>query len=318
MNFKEQLLAEQHSHCFRDVNYLRISITDRCNQRCTYCMPHGDIRLFKHTEILSYEEILTVVAASVKCGFRKFRITGGEPLVRKGICNLIDKMTHLAGVDEVVLTTNGVLLEEMAAALYAAGIRRLNVSLDTLNPLKFRKITKRDHFRQVLRGIEKARRVGLTPVKVNVVVIRGVNHDEVADFANWAIREALTVRFIEFMPIGSHNQWDARQVVSIDEIRQCLEKVTVLQPIERGKLDGPVSHHFCHSCNRLRLTPEGKLRPCLLRDEEFDVKIPLRGGCGEAALIGLIQKAVGAKMGHCDPALSSGQRAQRGMSRIGG
>ena len=169
-----------------------------------------------------------------------------------------------------------------------------------------------------------------------MVVIRGVNHDEVADFANWAIREALTVRFIEFMPIGSHNQWDAQQVVSIDEIRQCLEKVTVLQPIERGMLDGPaerfqlgttqaeigligaVSHHFCHSCNRLRLTPEGKLRPCLLRDEEFDVKIPLRGGCGEAALIGLIQKAVGAKMGHCDPALSSGQRAQRGMSRIGG
>jgi cyclic pyranopterin phosphate synthase len=320
----------------RGVNYMRISITDRCNQRCFYCMPEGDVRLFKHCEILSYEEILRVVAAAVQTGFRKFRLTGGEPLVRKGICGLIRHMTAVAGVEEVVLTTNGVLLEDMAPALYAAGLRRLNVSLDTLNPLKFQKIAKRDHFQRVLRGIAAARSAGLNPVKINMVVIRGVNDDELEDFARWAIREGLTVRFIEYMPIGSRHMWDADKFVSVDEIRLRLERVTALRPLSRGRFDGPaeryrlgttqgeigligaVSHHFCHACNRLRLTPEGKLRPCLLRDEEMDIKRPLRSGCMESTLIDLIRKAVGAKINHHASDQPFAQGAQRGMSRIGG
>lgn len=329
-------MANNDSDRSRGVDYMRISITDRCNQRCFYCMPQGDVQLFRHCEILSYEEILSIVAAAVKTGFRKFRITGGEPLVRKGICELIRNMVAMAGVDEVVLTTNGVLLEDLAPALYAAGLRRLNISLDTLNPIKFQKITKRDHFQHVLRGIEAARRVGLNPLKINMVVIRGVNEDEVEDFARWAIQEALTVRFIEYMPIGCRHLWDAEKFVSIDEIRLRLEQVMDLHPLNRGASDGPasryrlgatqgeigligaVSHHFCHSCNRLRLTPEGKLRPCLLRDEEIDIRNPLRAGCDEARLIDLIHAAVGAKINRYAPDLLFKQRAQRGMSRIGG
>jgi GTP 3',8-cyclase len=299
-------------------------------------MPHGIGRFFKHSEMLSYEEILTIVGAAVRTGFRKFRLTGGEPLVRRGICGLIKKMVGMTGVEEVVLTTNGVLLEEMAQALYAAGLRRLNISLDSLNPLKFRSITKRDHFQRVLRGIESARRVGFKPIKVNMVVIRGVNDDELEDFASWATQKELLVRFIEYMPIGGRHLWDEGKLVSIDEIRLRLERLTALQPVSRCASDGPaqryrlgtskaeigligaVSHHFCHTCNRLRLTPEGKLRPCLVRDEEIDIKIPLRAGCSEAKLIDLIQTAVGNKINHYAPDLLFEQGAQRGMSRIGG
>jgi cyclic pyranopterin phosphate synthase len=329
-------LAQYDKDCPRSVDYMRISITDRCNQRCFYCMPQGDVQLFRHSEILSYEEILSIVAAAAKAGFRKFRITGGEPLVRKGVCGLIRSMVAVTGVEEVVLTTNGVLLEDMASELYAAGLRRVNISLDTLNPLKFQKITKRDHFQRVMQGIEVARRVGFNPLKINMVVIRGVNDDELEEFGRWAVREALTVRFIEYMPIGCRHTWDAGKFVSIDEMRLRLERVMDLHPLSRGASDGPakryrlgttqgeigligaVSHHFCHSCNRLRLTPEGKLRACLLRDEEIDIRNPLRAGCDEAKLIGLIQTAVGAKINRYAPDLLFKQCAQRGMSRIGG
>jgi cyclic pyranopterin phosphate synthase len=333
---KEQLLAEKDRHRSSRVDYMRISITDRCNQRCFYCMPHGDVKLFKHSEILSYEEILSIVAAAVKTGFRKFRITGGEPLIRKGICEFIRKMVALDGVEEVVLTTNGVLLEDLAPALYSAGLRRLKISLDTLNQLKFQKIAKRDHFQRVMRGIEMARSVGLDPLKINMVVIRGINDDELEDFGHWALREALTVRFIEFMPTGCRQQWRADKFVSIDEIYRRLEQKMDLHPLSRRASDGPakryqvgttraeigligaVSHHFCYTCNRLRLTPEGKLRPCLLRDEEIDIRDPLRAGCSQTALIDLIQAAVGAKINLHAPNLLSNWCAQRGMSRIGG
>lgn len=315
---------------------MRISITDRCNQRCFYCMPHNDIQLFSHTEILRYEEILSIVAAAVKTGFRKFRITGGEPLVRKGVCELIRRMVALKGVEEVVLTTNGVLLEDLAPALRDAGLKRVNVSLDTLRPLKFQKITQRDHFHRVMRGIAAARRVGLNPLKINMVVIRGINDDELEDFGRWAIREELAVRFIEFMPIGCRQRWEADKFVSIDEIHGRLEQEMDLHPLIRRASDGPakryrlgtsrgeigligaVSSHFCHSCNRLRLTPEGKLRPCLLRDEEIDIRNPLRSGCDQGALIDLIQTAVGAKSNRGAPGLQFYRCAQRGMSRIGG
>jgi cyclic pyranopterin phosphate synthase len=333
---KEQLLTAKIRDRSSGVDYMRISITDRCNQRCFYCMPHGDVQLFTHAEILRYEEILSIVQAAVRSGFRKFRITGGEPLVRKGVCELIRRMVALKGVEEVVLTTNGVLLENLAPSLYAAGLKRVNISLDTLNPIKFQKITGRDHFHRVLRGIAAARRVGLDPLKINMVVIRGINDDEVEAFGRWAAQEELAVRFIEFMPIGCGQRWGEDKLVSIDEIRGRLEQVMELYPLSPRASDGPavryrlgtsrgevgligaVSHHFCHRCNRLRLTPEGKLRPCLLRDEEIDIRNPLRSGCDQDVLIDLIQTAVGAKINRCAPDLQFNRRAQRGMSRIGG
>jgi cyclic pyranopterin phosphate synthase len=333
---KELLLTEIDSDRSSGVDYMRISITDRCNQRCFYCMPQGDVQLFSHNEILRYEEILSVVGAAVKMGFRKFRITGGEPLVRKGVCELIRSMVALKGVEEVALTTNGVLLEDLAPALYAAGLKRVNISLDTLNPLKFQKIARRDHFYHVLRGIAAARRAGLNPLKINMVVIRGINDDELEAFGRWAAREELAVRFIEFMPIGCRQRWDEDKFVSIDEIRGRLKQEWDLYPLRRHVSDGPakryrlgtsrgeigligaVSHHFCHHCNRLRLTPEGKLRSCLLRDEEIDIKNPLRSGCDQNVLIDLIQTAVRAKINRCAPSLQFNRRAQRGMSRIGG
>ena len=318
------------------VNYLRISITDRCNQRCFYCMPRSDLPFFHPCEILSYEEILAVVAAAAKIGFRKFRLTGGEPLMRKGVCELIRNMVAIAGVEEVVLTTNGVLLEKMAPALFAAGLRRLNISLDTLNPLKFQKITQKNHFGQVLQGILAARRVGFHPIKINMVVIRGVNDDELEDFGRWAMRESLNVRFIEYMPIGWHTDWNTSKFLAIDDMRMRLEQLTTLFPIDALNCDGPakryqlgatqgevgfigaVSQHFCKSCNRLRLTSEGKLRPCLFKDEEIDIRIPLRTGCDSSTLIALIQKAVKAKFEKPTEPCSSIRCAQRSMSRIGG
>ena len=333
---KEQLLVSQERDRSSGVDYMRISITDRCNQRCFYCMPHGDIQLFSHDEILRYEEVLSIVGAAVKTGFRKFRITGGEPLLRKGVCELIRRMVALEGVEEVALTTNGVLLADLAPGLYAAGLKRVNISLDTLNPLKFQKITKRNHFHRVLRGIAIARRAGMKPLKINMVVIRGINDDELVDFGRWAARENLAVRFIEFMPIGSRQPWDVDKLVSVDEIRMRLEQEMDLHPLRRRASDGPakryrigtgrgeigligaVSHHFCRSCNRLRLTPEGKLRSCLLRDEEIDIRGPLRSGCDQGMLIDLLQAAVRAKIHHYAPDLQLHQCAQRGMSRIGG
>jgi cyclic pyranopterin phosphate synthase len=333
---KEQLLTANNRDLLSGVDYMRISITDRCNQRCFYCMPHGDVQLFTHDEILRYEEILSIVEAAVQTGFRKFRITGGEPLVRKGVSEFIRRMVALKGVEEVVLTTNGVMLEDLAPSLFEAGLNRVNISLDTLNPLKFQKITQRDQFYRVRRGIDAARRAGLDPLKINMVVIRGINDDEVERFGRWAVQENLLVRFIEFMPIGYRQRWEADKFVSIDEIRWRLEQVMDLYPLRRRASDGPaeryrvgggrgeigligaVSHHFCHRCNRLRLTPEGKLRPCLLRDEEIDIRIPLRSGCEQDGLIDLIQKAVGAKVHRCAPDRQGFQSAQRSMSRIGG
>lgn len=318
------------------INYLRISVTDRSNQRCFYCMPQGLQSVFKHSEILTYEEIVSIVAAAVKTGFQKFRITGGEPLVRKNICELIRKMVALPGVKEVVLTTNGVLLEGMAAELYAAGVRRLNISLDTLNPLKYFKITKKDNFHRVMRGIELARKVGMEPVKINVVVIRGTNDDELEEFGRWASQKSLSVRFIEYMPIGSRHTWNTGKFISVDDIRRRLERVMPLHPLRKGVSDGPaeqwqigstsgeigligaVSHQFCQSCNRMRLTSEGNLRPCLMRDEEIDVKTPLRAGCDEAVLINLIQKAVAAKNNIDVTKRLYERHPSRAMSRIGG
>jgi GTP 3',8-cyclase len=324
-------------HLFTNqVNYLRISVTDRCNQRCFYCMPDEGLALYDHRKILSYEDILAVVRAAGSCGFSKFRLTGGEPLIRREICSLIRRMAQMDHVKELALTTNGVLLAEMATDLRQAGLNRLNVSLDTLNPMKFQKITRRDHFARVLSGIEQARAAGFTSVKINVVVIRGVNDDELEAFARWSMETGLVVRFIEYMPIGRNNGWNRSKFIPSEEIRFRLSKTAALLPLASSATDGPaqrfalgsspgeigfigaMSNHFCPTCNRLRLTPDGKLRPCLMSDQEIDLAPTLRTGGDEQELIRLLKAAVMAKPTASQDRELTQLGCSRAMSRMGG
>ena len=296
----------------RPINYLRISITDRCNLRCIYCMPTDGIQLMSHSDILSYEEIYTIAKAAAELGIEKIRITGGEPLVRLGLPELIQKLAHIEGIDDVALTTNGVLLARYAAELKKAGLRRVNVSLDTLKQDKFELITCRNNLNDVLEGIGAAKSVGLNPVKANVVVMAGINDDELLDFAAKTINEGWHVRFIELMPFA-HKCATDWQFVSVNDIKQRLEVLCKLEPclVKMGngpakyfhlpQAEGtigfitPVSEHFCFHCNRLRLTADGKLRPCLLSEDEIDLRQPLRGGMSSAELKKLIADAVASK-----------------------
>jgi len=218
------------NHC-RTINYLRLSVTDRCNLRCIYCMPEEDIQFFPHNEILTYEEMLCIVNLCIQKGIRKVRLTGGEPLVRKGIVGFIQRLCSLDGLEEITLTTNGVLLNELAAPLRKCGICRVNVSMDTLKPERFYRIARRDYFTQVWEGIEEAERVGLYPIKINVVAIRGINDDEIIDFARLTYRRAFHVRFIELMPIGGKNTRMSEQFIPIQEIFNQLRSLGPLRPL---------------------------------------------------------------------------------------
>lgn len=300
----------------RPVNYLRISVTDRCNLRCMYCMPTDGVKLMAHQDILTYEEICTIAKAAAKLGINKVRITGGEPLVRLGLANLIEMMANIDGIDDISLTTNGTLLSERAAELKSAGLQRVNISLDTLNPNRFKFITRSTvALGDVLAGIDTARSVGLNPVKLNMVVISGINDDELLDFARKTIEEGWHVRFIEFMPVinvDNNNDGDP-QFVSVTDMKTRLEELGKLESCLPGAGNGPakyfrfsgaegtvgfitpVSEHFCFECNRLRLTADGKLRPCLLSQDEIDLKQPLRGGLSLAKLKELIKEAVARK-----------------------
>jgi len=297
----------------RPINYLRISVTDRCNLRCIYCMPVEGIRLIPHGDILTYEEILTVAKAAGELGINKIRITGGEPLARSGLLKLIQMLAQIDAIDDISLTTNGVLLSRYAAELKSAGLRRVNVSLDTLKQDKFEFITRsKDSLGNVLGGIEAARSVGLNPVKINVVVMSGINDDELLDFATKTINDEWHVRFIELMPSAGASTI-ASQFVPVSEMRKRLELSGKLEPCLPRVGNGPakyfrfphangtigfitpVSEHFCFHCNRLRLTADGKLRPCLLADYEIDLKSPLRNGISSDGLKQLIEEAVANK-----------------------
>ncbi len=297
----------------RPINYLRISVSDRCNLRCIYCMPPDGVDLMPHEDILSYEEIYTIVQAAAELGITKVRVTGGEPLVRLELPKLIQMLAHIDALDDIALTTNGTLLSGYAAELKQAGLRRINISLDTLKQAKFNYITRCDNNSgNVLEGIEVARSVGLNPVKINMVVMGGINDDELLDFANKTINEGWHVRFIELMPFVSE-ETTASQFVSVNDMRKRLEPLGKLEPCLPSIGNGPakyfrfpratgtigfitpVSEHFCFRCNRLRLTADGKLRPCLLAEEEIDLKQPLRSGISLAGLKKLIQEAVASK-----------------------
>jgi len=319
----------------RHLNYLRVSVTDRCNLRCIYCIPQGKIKNLPHAEVLRYEEILRIVRIGVHLGISKVRITGGEPLVRKGIYNFLNKLNSIKGLKDVSLTTNGVLLKNNLDKIKAAGIKRLNISLDTLDPTKFKRITRHAHFSDVWDGIMKAHEMGFAPIKLNIVILRGINDDEILDLARLSLDYPFHVRFIEYMPIGDAGIIDGQTILT-PEIKNRLHQLGELTVVQNKVTDGPalrfkfqnapgevgfisaISHHFCHTCNRLRLTASGQLRPCLLANTQFDLKEPLRQGYLDRDLAEIFFKAAGFKQREHHLAGSRPSKVAGQMSAIGG
>ena len=328
----------------RTISYLRLSLTDRCNLKCLYCVTEeeaaGELSKLTHEELLSYEEILRIVHVAVIMGIGKVRLTGGEPLVRRGILDFITRLGQIPGLHDIRLTTNGVFLPEMAAQLFAAGVGKVNISLDSLRPERFAHITGVDAFAQVWSGIETALAQGFDPVKLNMVVMRGINDDELEDFARLSQSLPLQVRFIEFMPMGNSSRWHKDTYMSTDAILERIGKLDTLFPLSHKRHDGPakvfrlgdgalgtlgfispISHHFCDHCNRRRVTSAGTLRSCLLHDQETDLRTILRSGQDDEALYRAILATIENKpKGH---QLNEGQQRQGGgchgrMSRIGG
>ncbi len=321
--------------CNRHLNYLRISITDRCNLKCLYCVPPDRIPRLSHADILRYEEILRLLRIAVELGITKVRVTGGEPLVRKGVFEFLNRLGRLEGLADVSITTNGVLLKENLTRIKHAGIRRLNISLDTLNREKYRRITGVDAFDRVWQGVSIAQRMGFHPIKLNVVAMRGVNDDELLDFARLSVRDPYHVRFIEYMPIGK-SRLNSTIPLLAPEIKTNLAKLGHLVPLRRSENDGPanrykyegaageigfihaLSRHFCDTCNRLRLTASGQLRPCLLSDHQEDLKGPLRAGATDLELAEIFYRAVRHKPSDHNLACDTLNRISGQMHSIGG
>lgn len=318
-------------------NNLRISVTDRCNIRCVYCMPNEDVQFRDQKEILSFEEITRFVRVAARLGVNKLRLTGGEPLVRQDLPSLIRQLRAVPGIEDIALTTNGILLGQQAYELYDAGLQRLNISLDTLNEEVFQEIARRPGLRRVLEGIFAARRAGFKNIRLNALAISDLNEEDILPLVEFARRHDFELRFIEFMPLDAEDNWQRRQVVSGEVIRERLESAYgPLVPVDRHDLsqpavdfrfsDGrgrigfinPVTQPFCGNCNRLRLTAEGQIRNCLFSTEEWDARVLLRGGGNDEQLAELVRRAVGAKKaGHgidSDDFIKPG----RAMYQIGG
>lgn len=295
------------------VDYLRISVTDRCNLRCLYCNPLGGRDFIEHDEILRFEEICRIVGLFVKCGIKKIRVTGGEPLVRKNITHLIAQLAAIEGVEDLSLTTNGVLLESMADELKAAGLKRVNISLDSCQGECFRNITGFDLLNQVIKGVHVAIETDLMPVKINSVIIKGVNTSQILPLAKLSIDLPVTVRFIEYCPTAKFSKLES-VCVSSDEIRRIIEReFGTLSNFVSSPANGPAcgfkiknalgaigfiggrTSMFCNSCNRVRLTSDGKVKPCLYSSHEYDLKKLLRSGADDTAILGLLEKIIGEK-----------------------
>lgn len=297
---------------------LRISVTDRCNIRCFYCMPETGVEYISHASILRYEEIERIARIAVSMGIRKIRLTGGEPLVRKGLPVLIEKLHAISGVEDLALTTNAVLLADHAQALYDAGLRRLNIHLDTLDRERFRQITRRDDLPRVLAGIDKAQELGFGPIKINAVAVKNLVEPDVIPLASFGRERGIEIRYIEFMPLDSQGLWDVSKVLTMDQMLvQLQNEFGPLEPMpdpdprapatEFRYADGggsvgfiaSVSKPFCLNCNRLRLTSDGKLRYCLFAVEETDVRDLLRSGADDEAIAAVIRETVQRKwLGH--------------------
>jgi cyclic pyranopterin phosphate synthase len=328
----------------RPINYLRISVTDRCNFRCIYCQPENGITLLKHDDILRYEEIVLIARAASQLGINKIRLTGGEPLVRADLSELVKKLADIPGIDDISLTTNGMLLKEYARDLKKAGLKRVNVSLDTLKSERFEAITRLGKLDKVLQGIEAAKHAGLLPVKINTVVIRDINDDEIMDFARMTMKKDWHIRFIELMPFVTDNPPEehnigilkqSQQFVPVQEIKEKISSLGGMSPSLDMKGNGPakyyrlrgakgtigfispVSEHFCFQCNRIRLTADGKLRPCLLSDIEVDIRPFIRGNIDRAQVKQKIVEAIKSKPRRHK--LDEGSIAtNRFMSQVGG
>ena len=293
---------------------LRVSVTDRCNIRCFYCMPESGMEFVERGEILSFEEIERFVRVAVGLGIRKLRVTGGEPLVRRDLPVLIRRLAAIPEIEDLALTTNGVLLEDLAQPLYDAGLRRLNVHLDTLDRARFQQIARRDELGRVLRGLAAARRIGFSKIKLNAVAVKNLVEPDIVPLARYARENGFEVRYIEFMPLDAQNLWDRGKVLLADEVIALLSReISPLVPVpdpdprapasEYVYADGggkvgfiaSVSRPFCLNCNRLRLTADGKLRYCLFAMEEDDVKTPMRSGAGDEEIAALVRRNVAGK-----------------------
>ncbi|PYT12842.1 MAG: GTP 3',8-cyclase MoaA [Acidobacteria bacterium] len=297
---------------------LRLSVTDRCNIRCFYCMPEKDVKFQPREQLLTFEEIERFVRVAVNLGIRKLRITGGEPLVRKNLSTLVRKLAAIDGIEDLALTTNGVLLAEQAEELYDAGLRRINVHLDTLDRERFQQITRRDELDKVLEGIETARRLGYGPIKINAVAVKNLVEPDIVPLARYGRERGIEIRYIEFMPLDAQGLWERGRVLLAEDILAMLEReigplVEVPDSDPRAPateyrfadgiggvgLIASVSRPFCLNCNRIRLTSDGKLRYCLFAIEETDVRALLRGSDGDDAVAGAIRASVAAKwIGH--------------------
>ncbi|MEK7406463.1 MAG: GTP 3',8-cyclase MoaA [Acidobacteriota bacterium] len=293
---------------------LRLSVTDRCNIRCFFCMPHEEVEFLPREEVLSFEEIERLVRIAAGLGIRKLRITGGEPLVRRGLPVLVRRLAAIPGIEDLALTTNGVLLAEQAGPLYEAGLRRINIHLDTLDRERFLRIARRDELYRVLAGIAECRRVGYSPIKINAVAVKGLTETDLAPLARYGREHGLAIRFIEVMPLDGQGRWDRGNVLLAEEIVRTLSREVaplVEMPgqdprapaTEYRYADGvggvgiiaSISRPFCPSCNRIRLTADGHLRYCLFAIEETDVKALLRGGASDDEIAETIRATVADK-----------------------
>ncbi len=329
---KAMVIRDRHK---RIIDYMRISITDRCNLRCIYCMPEKGVRLFEHKEILTYEEIVRIIGIAAGLGVKKIRITGGEPLVRRDILHLVSSLKDIRGIEDISLTTNGILLKQYAQGLADSGLDRINVSLDTLRPDRYREITRCGDISLVMDGIAAAEAAGLLPVKINVVPIRNLNDDEITDFAKMTLTTPRHVRFIEFMPMGSRDLWNRDSYISTDELKERVDRLGAIMPV-RVRRRGParyfrfknapgvlgfisaLTHHFCGDCNRLRLTADGRLRPCLFSETEIDLKPALRRQSSDREIERLLRLAIEVKPEGHNIDQRDDLSCLKEMSRIGG
>ena len=329
----------------RKIIYLRVSITDRCNYECIYCRPEGQFEFIPHEEILRYEEIVEIIQEAVNLGITKVRITGGEPLVRKGIIDFIKKLRKIKGLEDISLTTNGYFLTEYAEKLKNAGLNRVNISVDSLQEEKYKKITRGGSLEKALKGIDSALKAELLPIKINTVLIRGINDEEAENFVRLTLERPLSIRFIELMPSleGIIDNYKDKFISGLD-IKENLAKKYSFNPIKTNRGNGPakyyqieggkgtigfitaLSQHFCQTCNRIRLTSEGKIRPCLFSNQEIDLKKALRemGNSGEDQI--LRRKVIRDKIEMAVKLKPKGHKIKEGisnnlsfkMSRVGG
>jgi cyclic pyranopterin phosphate synthase len=320
----------------RPITYLRISVTDRCNLRCVYCMPEDGLPWIEKGEILTFEEIVAIVRAAARIGVRAIRLTGGEPLVRRDLERLVGMIAAIEGIDDISLSTNGLLLAEQAPGLRAAGLTRVNVSLDTLRADRFFAIARRPGLERVLAGIDAAFAAGLAPVKLNCVVMRGQNDDEIEAFAELTRERAVAVRFIEMMPVAENVGAHADAYVSATEILDRIRAVGELRPADGPAGNGParyyafdgapgsigvispLSHDYCETCNRVRLSADGRLKLCLFGDHFIDLRTPVRDGSGEDALIAILRGSMYVKPERHHLGVGQTASAMRALSEIGG